>query len=143
MVTIAALNRRLKGLSVAEVSTESIEATTKELLDAQRDQLLHGKRADGSVIGRYKNPAYARKKYAMNPLAGLGNWDLRLKGDYQNDLFVNVRDDSYVVGSADSKAQSIDKRVGDPLGLGGEYRQEYIDKLEPVFINKIKEIIKL
>jgi hypothetical protein len=143
MVTIAALNRRVKALSVTEVSTESIEATKTEFLDAQRDQLLHGKRPDGSPIGKYKNPAYARKKYAMNPLAGFGNWDLRLKGDYQNALFVDVRDDSYVVDSADSKAGDIDKRIGDPLGLGGVYRQGYIDKLEPVLINKIKEIIKL
>lgn len=143
MTTIAALRRRFENLNVSEVSENSIDATKDQYKEQQRDQLAHGKRADGSQIGKYRNPAYARKKAAMNPLAGFGNVDLKLTGSYYKDLFVDVRSDVIAVDSSDSKAGDLEKKYGDPFGLGGEYRAKYIQALEPVFINKVKEIVKL
>lgn len=143
MVTIAELNRRLKRLDVPTVAENSMEDTKEDFKNIQRDQLLHGKAQDGGPIGKYRSPAYARKKNAMNPLAGFGNMDWKLTGSLYNDLFVDVRSDTFVTGSADPKFAKLAEAFGDPLGLGGEYKEKYVGVLSPVFVNKVKEIVKL
>jgi hypothetical protein len=143
MITVAELNRRVKRLNVETTSEESIDQTKEDYKTSQRDQMLHGLKADGSKIGKYRSPAYARRKYAMNPLAGFGNMDWRLTGSLHKEIFVNADNGLIVTGSADEKFNKLAEAFGDPLGLGGEYKEKYLQVLTPVFVNKVKEIIKL
>jgi hypothetical protein len=107
MITVAELNRRVKRLNVETTSEESIDQTKEDYKSSQRDQMLHGLKADGSKIGKYRSPAYARRKYAMNPLAGFGNMDWRLTGSLHKEIFVHADNGLVVTGSADEKFNKL------------------------------------
>lgn len=143
-MTILGKLKQFDQLNVSDAVHESIEATKDEMLAAQKEQMLHGVRPDGSKIGKYKNPAYAAKKAAMNPLAGYGNMDWKLTGSLYNEMFVDVRGDTYVIDSVDTKTGKLIDAFGDPFGLGGEHKIKYLnDSLRPTLINKVKEAVKL
>jgi len=82
---------------------------------------------DGTKIGKYKSEKYAAKKLAQNPLAGSGNVDLKLTGEYHEELFVDVREQTLVIDSAASadKIENIIGKYGDPLGLNETSLNEY------------------
>jgi hypothetical protein len=142
MTTIAGMRRRWEGLNTRDVAEESIDATREQLADTQRDQMLHGLRADGKPIGKYRNPAYAAMKNAMNPLPGYGNMDWRLTGQLHADIFIDVREGSFVITSGNEKTTELVEAFGDPFGIGGEFRNSYVRQLRPVFMGKVKEIVK-
>lgn len=150
MATIDQLIKRAKSLKFREIIRESVEETRSEIVQAQRDQMLHGLKSDGKKIGKYKNPDYARKKYQMNQLAGMGNVDLKYTGEFQSEAFVDTRNDSVVFGSADNvpvdtgdgTMGKTDKLVeqygGDIFGLSPSYAAEYSQNhLGPIAQNKI------
>lgn len=143
-MTIHGKLKQFENLNVDDVVLDSIEQTKPELLEAQKEQMLNGLRADGSLIGKYRNPAYAKQKNQQNPKAGYGNMDWRKTGALYNDMFVDVRPDSYVIDSADAKTGKLIDAHGDPFGVGGEFKIKYLnDALHPTIINKVKEIVKL
>lgn len=130
----------LENLDIKAIAGEAIDETREKLMNLQRDQLLHGLRADGKLIGKYRNNKYARVKNQMNPLAGLGNVDLKLTGAVHNELFVDVRDNEYIIDSADSKMADLVEKYDDPLGLTEDNEQIYIDEtLEEAFILKVEK----
>lgn len=144
MGTILSLIKKFEQLNTDDIAVESIDETKEEIKVKQKDQLLYGLKADGTKIGRYRNNKYAAKKYALNPLAGFGNVDLRLTGELHREIFVDVRDNTLVIDSADEKTGSLINKYGDPFGLGSERRAEYINEtLRKVFIDNIKKVVSL
>lgn len=144
MATILSMLKKFEQLNTDEIAVDSIDATKDEIKVKQKDQLLHGLRPDGSKIGKYRSNKYATKKYALNPLAGIGNVDLKLTGDLHREIFVDVRDNTLVIDSADEKTGSLINKYGDPFGLGSERRAEYINEtLRKVFIDNIKKVVSL
>lgn len=130
----------IESINISDLAAQSIDDTKENIKDLQRDQLLHGLRGDGKKIGKYRSRKYAAAKNAMNPLAGLGNVDLKLTGAVHGDLFVDVREDEYVIDSADSKMGKLIEKYGDPLGLAQENEQKYIDEtLEEAFIKNVED----
>jgi len=127
MARLGQLMNRFKTLDIDKLAREAVEETRKDLLDIQRDQLLHGEKKDGTKIGKYKSEKYAAKKLAQNPLAGSGNVDLKLTGEYHEELFVDVREQTLVIDSAASadKIENIIGKYGDPLGLNETSLNEY------------------
>lgn len=142
MSTISKLLRNLERVSLSDVLEDSFEETKTDMIRLQKEQLLKGERADGKKIGRYKNPAYAKKKHAQNPLPGLGYMDWKLKGDLHKEVFADVRENSVVLDSADLKTGRLIKQHGDPFGLNtdnsGVYAKEH---LAPEATGRIKKII--
>ena len=144
MTTVADLLKTLEKVDVGFEAEEAINKTAETIVAKQKDQLLHGLREDGSLIGEYKNNGYAAKKFSMNPLAGLGNMDWKLTGDTYKSIFVDVREDIYLIEIADHKAASLFERFGDPTGLTGESQDDYVEKtLEPQFMGQIHEVTGL
>lgn len=142
MATIDKLIRNAQSLDLREVVEDAMDATKKELVRSQRDQLLHGLRADGGRIGQYKDKYYAKKKYALNPLAGEGNMDWKLTGELHADIFADVRDNTVVLDSADPKTGALIERLGDPFGLTRDRREVYAqDHLAPEAIGRIQQQI--
>lgn len=141
MATIETLMNNLSAVDFNEVIEGSVAGTARELAQAQRDQMLHGKNAEGDLIGKYRNPAYARKKYEMNPLAGFGNVDLRLKNEFQQDIIVDARERAAVIDSANEKTEQLIKKYGKNIfGLNKDYAGEYaVTVMGPV---ATKEIIQ-
>jgi hypothetical protein len=144
MATISKLIRNTAALDMREVVETSLESTKGDLLRRQKGQMLRGERADGSKIGQYKSDAYAKRKFRMNPLAGEGNMDWALTGKLYDELFVDVRENSLVVDTADPKAEHLIEEHGDPFGLNkrnsGAYAKE---ELQPEAVMRIrKQILK-
>jgi len=127
MARLGQLVKKYQSLNIDQLAVEAIEETREQLLDIQRDQLLHGEKKDGTKIGKYKSEKYAAKKLAQNPLAGSGNVDLKLTGEYHEELFVDVREQTLVIDSAASadKIENIIGKYGDPLGLNETSLNEY------------------
>lgn len=143
-ISIVDARKNWERLSVEDVSIDSIDATSEQLEAAQSEQMLHGVKQDGAPIGLYRNEEYATMKHAMNPLAGFGNVDLKLTGDFMQGFEVNVFPDSFIVESTDEKAKELEEKYGDVFGVGGEFKNKYVDEsLRPVFLKKVKEVVKL
>lgn len=144
MNTIASVRRRFEALDVLDTSQDAIDATSEQYLDQQKEQMKHGLRPDGSKIGEYALTEYAELKYAMNPLAGFGNVDLKLTGAFQMNTQLNVIGEEMIIESLDSKAQELEEKYGDVFGIGGEFKEKYVTEyLQPVFIQKVKDKVKL
>lgn len=97
-----------------------------------------GRRADGTEI----TPTYSDLTIMLKDEKGQeSRWvTLRDKGDFWNDMFVDVGSESYEVGSADAKAAKLEKKYGKKIfGLTKESRsEEYIPLyLLPAIQNRI------
>ncbi len=110
------------------ILAESVSNTDSALLDVHADQLKHGKSGSGERIGKYKNKQYRRKKFDMNPLAGYGNVDLKLTGEFQRERRVVVFSDSYAITSLDSKTDQLVEKYGDIIfNLSPVYQKQYVN----------------
>lgn len=143
MATLLKILNAYQNLNVNEVSEDALEATTQELRKRQRGQMESGKNAYGEIIGRYRNPAYARKKQAMNPKPGLGNVDLKLTGATHRDIYSEVRGNKVIIDSTNEKTQKLAEKYGEQIfGLSPEVKKDYINEdLRPVFIRVIKKAL--
>jgi hypothetical protein len=144
MATVNDMIRRMKSLNVPQEAEEALYQSREEIIELQGDQLLHGKNREGGKIGKYKSDKYAAKKFAQNPLAGLGNMDWILTGELKRELFVDVRQQTYVIDTADPKAAHLIKDFGDPFGLTKESKVKLIaDKTRPVLVKNVKAKLKV
>jgi hypothetical protein len=142
MGTISRLIANTQKVSMQGVLEDSFDATKKEMIRLQKDQLLHGERADGKKIGKYRSPSYAKKKHAQNPLAGYGNMDWKLTGELHKEIFADVRENSVVLDSADPKTGKLIEAHGDPFGLTEKNSGAYAkDILAPEAVRRIRNQI--
>lgn len=123
---LATLKERFRGLNFNTIVGDALEAQKAELIEYQKAQMLHGENVDGKKIGKYKNPNYARKKYNMNPLAGYGNVDLRLEGEFQRNINVRFFAESFVIFSVDWKAEKLLDAYGQAIfGLNAGFIKDF------------------
>jgi len=139
MATIETLISNLSSVDFNNIIEESITDTSQQLVQAQRNQMLHGKNVFGELIGKYRSEPYARKKYKMNSLAGFGNVDLRLENNFQKDIFVDPRDNSVVIDSGNEKTEKLIEKYGKEIfGLNKDYASGYsTNDMGPVATKKI------
>jgi hypothetical protein len=142
MTTVTDFRKRLALINVETEAEGSVLDTRDTIIEKQRNQLLHGFRADDTPIGRYRSHEYAQLKHDLNPLAGFGNMDWKLTGSLHNKVFVKVNKSVYDIFSADSKTQKLVARLGDPFGLSKQSQSEWVDEtLHDVFIKRMKTAI--
>lgn len=135
-MVIDKLIENIEAIDFNEIIEVSVDQTAKQFIETQQDQLQHGINSRGEKIGKYRNPAYARIKNAMNQLPGLGVPDLKLKGDYYREMFIDARANFVVIDSADSKAGELFKKY-DALGLAKEFVPQYLKSFSPVATENI------
>jgi hypothetical protein len=131
--------------SMTEVVENALLDTKEELVDVQRQQMVHGERSDGKRIGKYKNKAYASMKNFMNSKPGLGFKDLRLTGSFHKMMFVDIRENGRVIfSSLDEKLPQIIEREGELIfGINKKFRVPYShDTLGPAIIKRINDLLK-
>jgi hypothetical protein len=125
-LTLHDLNRRLKGFELLEVVQESVIETSNEIITLNQGQMSLGVRADGTEI----TPTYSDVTIMIKDEKGQeSRWvTLRDKGDFWDNMFVDVGNSSFEVGSADAKAAKLEKKYGKKIfGLTKESRsEEYI-----------------
>ena len=135
---------RMKALQrdAKKIASVVMMDTSEDFLNILRDQMLHG--IDGNNQSyEYAIPAYAAMKERMNPLAN-GAVDLKLTGDFQNELTLRVlSQNKYDVYSQDWKNSILIKRYGKDIMATNEentqkYRREYF---MPEFKKSASELI--
>src|SRR5688500_1401434 len=104
------MQRRLKGFDIRQEVQEAIIETSGDIIVLNQGQMSLGRRADGTEI----TPTYSDLTIMLKDEKGQeSRWvTLRDKGDFWNDMFVDVGNDSYEVGSADAKAVKLEKKYG-------------------------------
>ena len=122
---MAGINRlisNLKSIDFAEAIADTLQKHSTELVGEQQDQWLHGENSQGEKIGKYKNKIYRRKKFDMNPLAGYGNVDLRLKKEFYRNTKVYFFSRSFFFTSTDDKKEKLTAKYGEEIfGLNKKY----------------------
>jgi hypothetical protein len=120
------MQRRLKGFELLEVVQEAVIETSADIITLNQGQMSLGKRADGTEI----TPSYSDLTIMLKDEKGQeSRWvTLRDTGNFWNDMFVDVGNSSYEVGSADAKAAKLEKKYGQKIfGLSKESKiEEYI-----------------
>lgn len=117
--------------------------TKDQLLNVQRDQMIHGISSQGDGIGLYRSEEYADKKYEQSPLAGYGNVDLRLTGDFYNAMKATPVEEGLAIYSTDKKAKGLEEKYGASIyTLSKLYKPKYIVVLQPVFIGNVVDSLR-
>jgi hypothetical protein len=106
-----------------------------------RKQLHEGFNRDQQRLAKYKNQAYADKKFRQNPIPGHGNPDLESTQEFHKGI--EVRIDGLVIRTLfnDPKSVFLLDKYPNISGLGGKYKQEIIDLLRPQVVNNIRKAI--
>lgn len=115
------LINNVKKIKPLQIIKDSMAATESRLIEAQQLQMLSGKTSEGKLIGKYKNPKYAIKKFNMNSYAGFGNVDLRLSGEFQRNTKVYFFSTAVIFKSTDQKTPKLVDRYGEQIfGLNAD-----------------------
>lgn len=145
MATIDDLLEKWERYDVLSTVRQSIINTKEDLLEVQRLQMLEGKNSDGEEIGEYKSEKYALKKYEINPVPGLGVPDLRLTGEWQGELDVEVGSDTVTIKAPENeKTPRLIELFGlQILGLNQESSAVYsVQYLQPEFIKLATDALR-
>lgn|ERR1044072_2613915 len=125
-MTLHEMQRRLKGFDIQEEVQEAVIETSGDMIVLNQGQLSLGKRADGTEI----TPTYSDLTIMLKDEKGQESRWVTLKdtGSLWGDMFVDVGNNSYEMGSADAKAAKLEKKYGKKIwGLTKESkREEYI-----------------
>jgi len=138
MTTIYDMMKRLEAVDVMELAAESIEDTKSDMVEWQKEQLFAGKKETGGSIKPFYRPATIKeKKKKGQPTDRV---TLRDKGPFYNAVFVDVRQTTFIIDSADRKTPFLVNRYGESIfGLGGIFKIGYISDVRPVWEKKIED----
>lgn len=144
MATLLQLYNRIQRVKEDEVIEETMDQSSPVITEKQREQMLTGVNSEGKKIGKYRSPAYARKKNAMNPLPGLGVPDLRLTGQFYKGIYTEIRGDKIITDSTDEKTQDLADKYGENIfGLNKDKKAEAVEKIKPVLVQNMKNAMGL
>lgn len=118
------------------IAEDSVQETSGEFMDLNKDQMQHGLDSKGDSLGEYKNAEYKAKKLALNPLAQ-GRKDYKLTGAYYRGMFAIVDNGVIKTGSFDEKAPFLQPKPDERFGLDPEHQLQYIGILRPVLHKNI------
>lgn len=122
-MTLHELGRRLNGFDIHEEVQQAVIETSGDMIVLNQGQMSLGKRADGTEI----TPTYSDLTIMLKDEKGQESRWVTLKdtGSFWSDMFVDVSNNSYELGSADAKAASLEKKYGKKIfGLSKESRRE-------------------
>lgn len=107
------------------------------MAELNRQQMLKGQAATGQPIRPEYAPSTRKRKGFSTP-------NLYEKGDFQKDLFADVRSDSILFDSADRKTPWLTDRYGERIfGLTEESKDVIKDAAGEKFINRAKNEVRL
>ncbi len=150
MATIGTLKTRLQKVDVGFLAGESIDQTRSDMIDAQRAQMFAGEDRDEHPIHRIGKPAdyiYAEMTISQKRRKGqpTDRVTLRDKNNFHREIFVEVREETYVIDSFDEKANQLIKDYGGVIfGLNRPRRTEYVkNSLRPRLLKNVKTALVL
>lgn len=117
-----------KKIDIKDEILFALEDNAADYTQRQREQMLKGERGDGKKIFRLLTGSdeysdqYAKKKGKKKPI------DLHATGDFQSEIFMDVRDEELFIDSADPKSGMLQKDYGDQIfGLQDEATSEFAE----------------
>lgn len=120
------MQRRLKTFDLLQEVQDAVADTSMDIITLNQGQMSLGVRADGTEI----TPTYSDLTIMLKDEKGQETrWvTLRDTGAFWSDMFVDVGNNAYEVGSADAKAAKLEKKYGKKIfGLTKESKsEEYI-----------------
>lgn len=137
-MTIKGLLNRVENLDTNKIAEAAIEATATDLAEVNRERMLDGVRADGSIM-----PTYS---YISQTVYGYPNTPIKLKdtGEFQAAIKVTVDGNVVTTDSTDEKTGMLMDRYGDIFGTYGPYKAAYVsESLRPAFNGGITAAIGL
>lgn len=140
MRTINNMLQSVLKIDLPQAVDNSFDATKKDYVGLQKDQMTLGLASDGEKIGKYQNEVYAAKKNAMNSKAGFGNVDLKLTGDFYSGIFADPRSEGIVVDSLDPKTEMLTEKYGEGIfTLADERKQTFANIAGQILVNEISK----
>lgn len=115
----------------------AIENTADAIANEQREQLAKGLKSDDSFMPDYSFRSVFQ--YGKDP----GPIKLYDTGAFYRGILIDVRQDIFIIESADEKSTMLQNRYGNEiLGLGTDAHGNYIRILQPEFLKEIKSYLK-
>lgn len=137
MATASQILSKLNKIDVPLSAQIAIENTADAAIEQQRLQLSQGLKSDNSYLPDYS----FRSVFQYNKPPG----PIRLydTGDFYIGILIDVREDLFIIESADEKNTMLQNRYGkEILGLGNAAKINYVRVLRPVFLKEIKKYFK-
>lgn len=133
--------QKLESINVDLSAQIAMENTSSAATKAQREQLYQGLRSDEEpIVPPYSPTTIARKKKKSQPSNRV---TLKDTGDFYKGILLDVRQDVFVLESADRKSGDLQKRYSKKiLGLGSAAKAKWQKKLEPEFKKQINSYLK-
>ena len=125
MATLTELMTNFKKLNIDTIIKKSINTTSYDLLDLQKQQLRKGLRSDGSI---QKNYSKASQVLFLKPDIPIQLFDT---GEFYGNLKMELTGDDIKVFSDDDKHSlqlRYSKGAGSIFGLTDEFAQKYTNK---------------
>lgn len=118
---------------------EGFEATKVQMAELNRERMLDGVRADGSIMPNYSYISRVVYGYPDEPIK------LKKTGAFQAAIEVKIEGGTINTDSTDEKSEKLKRRYGEEIfGLGGDYKREYNKKhLRPAIVQAVKKRLGL
>lgn len=143
-MTTRGLLDKLDRLDFERIAEQAMDDTAKDFADANRDQLEHGYDRNGERLKKYSNPKYAKIKQQQNSLPGYGNPDLKRSGAFHRGIIMTANNGLVLTGSMDDKAPRLTGKYPTTLGLGGPFKEGYVqDTLAPAIKKEVEDLTGL
>lgn len=136
MSTIANLNRRIQVVDIRQVISLSIDQTSDDAAQFNRDDLSVGLLATSNPIIPAYSPQYAKKKGFTTP-------NLYVTGSFYRGIFATVEGNAIHFDSIDDKAAQLEAKYGKFIyGLTQDAKSAYALKaLRPVLNGNLRKEI--
>lgn len=139
MRTCADMLDKLESVNILLSMQIAMEETANTAVSEQKLQLQQGLRSDDTVTDDYS----FRSVFQFGKPPGPIRW--YDQGDFYKGILFDVRQDIFIIDSADPKTTMIlNSKKGGPntLGLGSDASNKWIAVLKPVFIEEVKTYLK-
>jgi len=124
---------------------EALNETKGDFEELNRLQMSAGLTKTGELIEpSYRSRKYAQAKKSMGALPPLGTPDLKLTGEFQRLIDVEVAPNVLDIISKDDKGPELEDKYENIFGLGGKYKISYNStKLGPAIQKRISNLTGL
>ena len=130
--------QRMQSLNIENVVGETFDETATDLADINRERMLDGVKADGSIMPIYSKVSQEKYGYPNAPIK------LKATGDFQAAIVVARQGSILSTDSSDSKSQMLQERYGAIFGTYGDYKKQYLEEnYRPVFNQKVTSLTGL
>lgn len=132
MTMVSDMIETMKGLDIKKEALVSISKTSEQYVELNREQLLHGKRADGTVMPPYSEASVKKFGKPAGPIM------LHDTGAFYDSFKLDVGNSKLQILSEDK--YGLEKEYGNEIFGLGDTNQEYYNQeiFLPEFAQKIE-----